>query len=167
MAVNFLEQLIAEWYEYQGYYIRRNVKVGPRLRGGYEGELDVVAFHPNLKRLVHLEASSDTSSWEERETKFRRKFETGRKYASTLFPGLDVGDAIEQFAVFAYASTKNVKHVGGGRVVLLSDLLTEILSLLKSRSFMNQAVPEHQSLLRTLQVVSFFRRATLAALAEG
>jgi hypothetical protein len=30
MAVNFLEQLVAEWYEYDGYFIRRNVKVGKR-----------------------------------------------------------------------------------------------------------------------------------------
>ena len=28
MAHNFLEQLVAEWYEYQGYFVRRNVMVG-------------------------------------------------------------------------------------------------------------------------------------------
>ena len=44
MAINFLEQLIAEWYEYRGYFVRRNVLVGRRLKGGYECELDIVAF---------------------------------------------------------------------------------------------------------------------------
>src|SRR5437016_5364675 len=49
IAVNFLEQLVAEWYEYQGYFIRRNVRVGKLAAGGYECELDVVAFHPQTK----------------------------------------------------------------------------------------------------------------------
>jgi hypothetical protein len=28
MAHNFVEQLVAEWYEYQGYFVRRNVMAG-------------------------------------------------------------------------------------------------------------------------------------------
>ena len=50
--MNFLEQLVAEWYEFNGYFVRRNVKVGPRAKGGHDGELDVVAFHPGRKSLV-------------------------------------------------------------------------------------------------------------------
>jgi hypothetical protein len=34
-----LEQLVAEWYEFQGYFVRRNVRVGRRLKGGHDGEL--------------------------------------------------------------------------------------------------------------------------------
>jgi len=45
--MNHLEQLVTEWYEYRGYFVRRNVQVGPRLKGEYECELDVVAFHPH------------------------------------------------------------------------------------------------------------------------
>ena len=52
---NYLEQLVAEWYEYQGYFIRRNVMVGKLPGGGYEGELDIVAFHPEKKHLLHIE----------------------------------------------------------------------------------------------------------------
>lgn len=54
MAANHLEQLIAEWYEYQGYFVRRNILVGKRAKGGYECELDVVAFHPERQHLVHI-----------------------------------------------------------------------------------------------------------------
>ena len=50
MASNFLEELTAEWYEFNGYFVRRNVNVGKRPEGGYECELDVVAFHP-MKRV--------------------------------------------------------------------------------------------------------------------
>jgi hypothetical protein len=59
---NFLEQLVAEWYEFNGYFVRRNVLVGRRSRGGYECELDVVAFNPEEKHLVHIEPSVDQRS---------------------------------------------------------------------------------------------------------
>ena len=44
MAANYLEQMIAVWYEYRGFFVRRNVLVGKRPKGGYECELDVVAY---------------------------------------------------------------------------------------------------------------------------
>jgi hypothetical protein len=52
MPINHLEQIVAEWLEYQGYFVRRNIKVGKRERGGYECELDIVALHPKEKKLV-------------------------------------------------------------------------------------------------------------------
>ena len=61
--MNFLEQLIAEWYEYQGYYVKRNIRVGKLPKGGYEEELDIVAFHPEKNSLVHIEPSMDADSW--------------------------------------------------------------------------------------------------------
>lgn len=57
MAHNYLEQLVAEWYEYQGYFVRRNILVGKRDKGGHECELDVVAFNPETQHLVHVEPS--------------------------------------------------------------------------------------------------------------
>ncbi len=65
MATNYLEQLIAEWYEYKGYYVRRNLLVGKRVKGGFECELDVVTFNPKAKHLVHIEPSMDANSWAE------------------------------------------------------------------------------------------------------
>ena len=76
---NFLEQLVAEWYEFRGYFVRRNINVGPRLKGGFESELDVVAFHPTKRHLVHIEPSMDAHSWDQREKRFTAKFAAGRK----------------------------------------------------------------------------------------
>jgi len=70
MAHNHLEQLLAEWYEYKGYIVKRNLQVGKRKKGGFECELDIVAFHPELKHLVHLEPSLDADSWAVREQRF-------------------------------------------------------------------------------------------------
>ena len=83
--VNFLEQLAAEWYEFNGYFVRRNVLVGRRERGGYECELDVVAFNPKERRLIQVEPSMDAHSWKKRESRFQKKFAAGRKHIPTLF----------------------------------------------------------------------------------
>ena len=107
MAVNFLEQLVAEWYEFQGYFIRRNIWVGKRAKGGYECELDIVAFHPGKKHLVQIEPSMDASSWAERERRFKKKFVAGKKYIPDLFEDLDIPEKIEQIALLVFASKQN------------------------------------------------------------
>ena len=43
--MNHLEQLVAEWLQYRGYFVRVSVPVGARPNGGFEGELDVVGLH--------------------------------------------------------------------------------------------------------------------------
>ena len=83
--MNFLEQLIAEWYAYQDYLVLTNINFGKRLKGGYEGEIDIIAFDPKKKTLVHLETSSDADSWKERQEKFQKKFETASKHYSSIF----------------------------------------------------------------------------------
>lgn len=62
MEGNYLEQLIAQWYEFQGFFVRQNVLVGKRPKGGYECELDIVAYHPSDQKLVHIEPSMDADS---------------------------------------------------------------------------------------------------------
>ena len=96
---NFLEQLVGEWYEYNGYFVRRNVLVGPLAHGGYECELDVVAFHPEERHLVHIEPSMDADTWAVRETRFGKKFVAGRKYIPGLFGSIDVPKKPEQIAL--------------------------------------------------------------------
>jgi hypothetical protein len=74
MPGNHLEELVAEWYQLDGFFVRRNVQVGKRERGGYECELDIVAFHPKTRRLVHVEPSLDSDKWEKREQRYKKKF---------------------------------------------------------------------------------------------
>ena len=164
MANNFLEQLVAEWYEYRGYFVRRNVAVGKRPGGGYESELDMVAFNPEKRHLVHIEPSMDADSWETRERRFGSKFDAGRKYIPQLFPGVQLPDEIEQVAIFAFASRTNHPTVGGGRVLQVSDLMREIMEELSDKKIMENAVPEHHSLLRTLQFVAEYRKKVFETL---
>lgn len=167
MANNFLEQLVAEWYEYQGYFLRRNMKVGKRAAGGYEGELDVIAFNPKSKHLIHIETSMDSDSWQTRENRYTKKFVAGRKYIHSLFEGLDLPEPeeIEQIALFVYASNTNHKTVGGGQVMVANELLAEIISELKSKPIDASIIPEHLTILRSLQFVAHYKNDIIKALA--
>jgi hypothetical protein len=164
MANNHLEQLIAEWYEYRGFFVRRNVNVGKRPNGGYACELDVVAFHPGERRLVHIEPSLDADSWERREERYANKFEMGRKHIPGLFAGLELPSDIEQYAVLVFASGKKVKTLGGAPIVLAGHLIEEILVGLRHKRLAKSAVPEQFPLLRTLQYVAEYREHAVKAL---
>lgn len=149
--MNHLEQLVAEWHEYRGYFVRRNVHVGKRTGGGYECELDVVAFHPTLKHLVHIEPSMDANSWSKREERYSKKFSAGRKFIPKLFDGIDVPIDIDQIALFGLGSRANYPKIGGGRVMMISDLLLDITADLRTKRVEKEAVSEQFPLLRTIQ----------------
>lgn len=152
---NHLEQLVAEWYEYRGYFVRRNVRVGPRANGGHECELDVVAFNPLTSHLVQIEPSTDTDKNDRREERYLKKFEAGRKYIPGLFKGLNIPTDIEQIGLFVYGSAR--ESIGGGKMMVVSQLIAEIMTELKKRPLRSQAVPEGFPLLRTLQLASEYR----------
>ena len=158
MANNFLEQLVAEWYEYKGYFVRRNVPVGKPGKRRYESELDLIAFKPAARHLVHIEPSLDAESWEKRERLFRKKFEAGRKYIPELFREYDLPDEIEQIAILVFASKSNHPTLGGGKVLLISDLMRQIMEDLGDKKTAANAVPEHHPILRTLQFVIEYRK---------
>jgi hypothetical protein len=151
--MNHLEQLVSEWYEFQGYFVRRNVHVGRRPNGGWECELDVVAFHPTKKHLVHIEPSMDSNSWPKREERYLRKFEAGRKYIPELFAGIQIPENIEQIALFGLGSKSNNTTLAGGEVWLASDLLLKITETLRNLRIEKAAVSEQFPLLRTIQFV--------------
>ncbi|HKZ40904.1 MAG TPA: hypothetical protein VJ044_08065, partial [Candidatus Hodarchaeales archaeon] len=163
----FLEQLVAEWYESQDYFVRRNVRVGPRPKGGHEGELDIVAFNPALGKLVHIETSMDADPWKERESRFRRKFETGEKYIHSIFKGVSIPEHHEKIAVLGLASRQSHETIGGGKIVLIGDLLHEILTTFKERSWFSKAIPEGYPILRTLQVVIAYKKSLLELFPSG
>ena len=157
MAGNYLEQLVAEWYEYNGYFVRQNVWVGKRPNGGYECEVDIVAFHPRNKHLVHIEPSMDADSWPTREARYTKKFEAGRKYIPALFEGLDLPAKIEQQALLRYASKKNHTMLGGGQIVLVPELLERIFQAMLDKPMESQAVSENLPILRSFQLVSDYK----------
>ena len=149
---NFLERLVAEWYQYKQYFVIQNANVGARDLGGYESELDVVAFSPSRKEILHFETSTDASTWSRREERYAKKFEAGRRYIPKLL-SLDSADGytFEQVALFVFASATNVKTVGGGRIVPINDFIREIKLDLATKKVASAAVPEQFALVRAIQ----------------
>ena len=107
--MNHLENLIKQYYEWKGYVVRNNVKVGRLAHGGWAGELDIVAYHPRSHHLIHLEPSIDAHSWPTREQRFRKNFAAGREYIrEDVFPWVDTNIPIEQVAVLVSSSKKEL-----------------------------------------------------------
>ena len=149
--VNHLEQLVGEWLEYRGFFVRRNVKVKPRDQGGYDGELDILALHPKMHRLLHVETSMDTESWSQREVKFERKFRLGAEAIPSILDGLKLPSEVEHIALLAYASDMTRDTIGGGRIVTLDKFLQEVFEDLANKDIKRAIVSEVYPLLRTLQ----------------
>jgi len=87
MTANYLEQLAAEWYEYSGYFVRRNLLVGPKPGGGFEAELAILAVHVGRRHAVHIEPSMDAHSWEKREERYSKRFDP----VADSYPGFSTG----------------------------------------------------------------------------
>lgn len=148
-----LEVLISEYLEWQGYFIRRNSKVGRLSHGGWEMELDVVAFHPQTQDLVHYEPSIDALSWDKRTLRYVKKFEAGRKYIfSELFPWLPPSTPLRQVAVFI-SHPKGRDTMAGGVIVSIDELMAEIRAKVMLKGPMvGSAISEQYPLLRTIQL---------------
>ena len=149
---NHLEQLVGEWLEYKGYFVRRNVKVGKLSRGGFASELDIVAYHPIDNHLIHIEPSIDAHTWAKREKRYKKKFEAGRKYIiPEIFPWLPHNKKFEQWAVL-WGSDKNISTVGGGKVIPVWKLYRIIAKdIIDIGPPAGNAIPEQFPLIRTMQ----------------
>lgn len=84
--MNFLEQFVAEWYQYTGHFVRTNVRFEKSARGGWAGEIDVLAFLPARGNVSHIETSMHADSWAERTRRFRKKFAVPETVYRELFP---------------------------------------------------------------------------------
>lgn len=156
--MNFLESLVAEWYEYSGYFVRSNSRTRRRQRGGWDVELDVLAYSPSDQRLIHIETSGDASSWQVRKERFlKKKFILSHKEYESLI-GSSV-HAIEKIAVVGWSSTRKDLNWGDDiKVVSIPQLLEEITTKLRDTSPFHQAVPQSFPLLRAMQMALAFEK---------
>jgi len=152
--MTFLERLAAEWYEYEGYFVRSNVRARKRAKGGFDVELDVLAYDLPNNTLLHVETSGDADSWAERERRFRtKKFILKTKEYEAII-GCRVSK-IRKIAVVGYArATKTNLNWGGDiELVPIPDFVKQIAEKLGSQHPAHEAVPEGFPLLRAMQTV--------------
>jgi len=170
--VNFLEQLVAEWYQYKGYLVRTNVRFGrnARGRGGHVGEMDVIAFDPKEKGFIHIETSTDADTWSKRKRKFEKKFSDARRYYMEEFSFKEMGMKPKQIAIVGFNLNPRQEYTlwkssapGQSQwgdieidVIHIPRFFKQINAELKNRNPQNEAVPETYPLLRAIQYSVFY-----------
>ena len=148
-----LESLIAEYLEWQGFLVKRNLKIGRRERGGWEMELDVVGLNPKTKTIVHYEPSIDAQTWDKRLVRYEKKFQIARKYMfKEVFDWLPETTRIEQIAVF-YNHPRGRDTIAGAKIMSIDELMAEIRDeVCKRGPMISNAISEQYPLLRTIQM---------------
>ena len=156
--MNFLERLVAEWYEYNRYLVKTNHKYNLRpikLKGGYEGEFDVLAFHPTKKELIHIEASTDANSNKERTEYVQKKFRAKDEEYLKEFP-FAKGWTIKRRAIIGLQKKVLPSPHPTIETFSIPGFLEEICEELKKCFPLEDAVPECYSLLRAIQFAVHF-----------
>ena len=152
--MNFLENLASEWYEYHyKCFIRRNVRFGKREKGGYDNELDILAYHPQTRKLVHIEPSSDASSWKERKERYLKKkfIYSHDDYEEILNCKIK---SVQKIALVGFSKkpTTDLKWRPDIEVKPVPNFLSEIAEKIRSeKGIHNMAIPENYPLLRAIQ----------------
>jgi hypothetical protein len=152
--MNFLEQLAAEWYEYSGYFVRTNIHARKRQAGGWDVELDVLAYSPSKQEVLHIETSGDAVSWGERKRRFlEKKFILSKQDYQEIL-GAEF-QRLKRIAVVGQTKSTRADIDWGGdiEVILIPNFLREIATALRKRDIMNEAVPESYPILRSIQMI--------------
>lgn len=149
--MNFLESLAAEWYAIQGYFVRTNIKANRRGNGGWNNEIDVLAYEPATSKLVHLETSWDAFTWEKREARYlTKKFVfTFDQYAEIIG---STPATIQKRAIIG-TSRSQPKAIWGEdiEVTTVPNFIAEIAAEMKLRHPMRDVIPETYPCLRSFQ----------------
>ena len=152
--MNHLEAIITEYLEWQGFFVRTNIQVGKLEKGGFAGELDIVAYKPDEpRRLLHIEPSLAALGTAGQKAECVSKIRRGREYIlAEVFPWLaDAGLRLEQFAVLP-SLPGGENAVSDGRLMTVDQLFSEIRARVAAQGrAVNAAIPEAFSLLRTIQ----------------
>ena len=78
---NFIKDLVCEYYEFVGFFIRRNIQIKST---GIEEQsyLDILAYHYDEHILFHVETMQGGNSWDERISLMANKFGIAELYYS-------------------------------------------------------------------------------------
>jgi hypothetical protein len=160
--MNFLEELVGEWYEYNGFFVRKNIKFGGpagKSRGGHMGEIDVAAFDPKTGTLIHIETSADAYTQEARQKRFVKKFSTAADHYKILFD-FPIKE-VKQIVIVGYS--KNQKNfdwrlADNSRIEIkdIPSFILEICDRVGKIDPMAKAIPESLPLLRAIQHSAFY-----------
>ncbi len=161
MPTNHLESVIAEYYELQEYFVLRNIKISPRDgKGGYDSEIDILAYKPIAEEVIHIETSLDTDSWERRLERINNKFRHAEAYVERRF-GKNVAKNMKHEFVLVYGAITDKNEFlekKNAQIRLAEDVFKEIVEWVKREHPRNDRalIPEQYPNLRTIQFVNYY-----------
>ena len=134
--------------------MKTNLKFGKMPDGGYKGEMDVIAFHPQTKEFVHVEASTGAVSWENQCETIERKFELAWQHYDDRFQfpkGSTRLIAISGFGRVAPAWAK--ERLGKSKITLESvpEFFRKVTADIQDRPITKGTISETLPLLRAIQ----------------
>lgn len=148
--MNFLEELSSEWYEYQGYFVKKNIRVDKLDKGGYKGEFDVVAYNPYTHELIHIETSGASTSIRNTVEKFNKKFKYTQDDYIRILKFKEI-KTIKKIAIAGYSKTTSAK-LDGIELITIPRFVQNISVEIDKINFMKIILPEKFPLLRAIQL---------------
>jgi len=152
--MNWLEQLVREFYEVQGCWVQTNVRFGPTAHGGYSGEADVLAYEPQERILTHVETSEGADSWKRRKAIFQRKFDRAAPYYKEMFP-VPI-ERVERIAIAGWSLNPPKIEIPGVEILKVGQFAQQVMSVVAEKYSGGAAPPEKYPLLRTLYLAMRF-----------
>ena len=140
--------------------MRSNIRTRKLQKGGYECELDVLGYRPTKGggEVVHIETSGDYYSWAKRKKRFLTKkfILSDKEYEEIL--GVKV-KTLTRIAVVGQSRNPKVdtKWGKGIKVWSIPKFLGTVTEGLRNEDFMSAAVPEGYPILRTIQMMVYYK----------
>ena len=148
--MNFVEELVAEWLEYKGWLVTRNVRYGEKPKGsagGYKGECDILAFHPGHGKYKHVECSQASLSRAKLAAKFLVQFNKAKDCYAILMPG---SSKVQRLAVGGW--TKEPAVIGEGiEIKTIPQFVADLCQKLEPPVPWTKILPQKFPLLRAIQ----------------
>ncbi len=165
MYQNFLEELIYEYLDFKGCFVKRNIKLRKRKKGGFDREIDILALDTRNCIVYHIETSFATNkSWDQTIEDFKRKkFDIKKKEYAQL-----VGLKTNKIQIIKVAILLNVPKQKEERnrfkketksiLYSVEEIIKEIKEYITScfENPLKEAIPEKYPLLRTIQFIHHF-----------
>ena len=147
--MNFLEELVAEWLQQNGWLVSKNVRYGPRPEGGYVGEADLIAFHPDGGEYLHVETSQAAPSKAKLAKKFRDQFRKAKRF----YPEMLSGISGEVFKLAIGGWTKEPADPGESiEAMTIPQFVERVSNELLSEEVWTRVTPERFALLRAMEL---------------
>jgi Holliday junction resolvase-like predicted endonuclease len=143
MVENFLEELAAEYYEFNGYWIKKNTR--------YEREeFDVFAMKKD--EFIHVECDGSSDTVEVIRKRLLGKFKRANKHYEQLF-GLKDVQKVKKIAIVG-RTNKEFKIGSGITRKSIPEFVTETIDFVAKQP---KTVPEQYGFLRMLQFEMQYR----------